>query len=97
MSEPLIPINIIIADRSYRLKITKQDEEMVRKTIKLINDKIIEYKSQFAGKDMQDYVSMVLLWLATEQQNPSAATNILAEQQRLQLLEDLLDRSLSTQ
>ena len=94
MSEHLIPINIIIADRSYRLKIGKQDEEIVRKTIKLINDKIVEYKTQFAGKDMQDYVSMVLLWFATEQQNPSTSTNILAEQQKLQHLEDLLDRSL---
>jgi hypothetical protein len=28
----LIPVNILIADRSYRLKIESADEEMVRKT-----------------------------------------------------------------
>jgi hypothetical protein len=33
----------------------------------LINDKITEFKTNFAGKDMQDYVSMALLWFATEQ------------------------------
>lgn len=66
MSE-LIPVNIVIADRSYRLKIESADEEMVRKTAALINDKISEFKSSFAGKDMQDYVSMALLWFATEQ------------------------------
>ena len=66
MSE-LIPVNILIADRSYRLKIEAADEEMVRKTSALINDKIAEFRTQFAGKDMQDYVSMVLLWFATEQ------------------------------
>ncbi len=71
MSKPLIPINIIVADRSYRLKIDPTDEEMVRKTMKLINEKIIEFKTNFSGKDMQDYVSMVLLWFATEQQRPS--------------------------
>jgi cell division protein ZapA len=38
---------------------------MLRKTVKTINEKIIEYKTQFAGKDMQDYVSMVLIWFAT--------------------------------
>ena len=63
----LIPINIAIADRTYRLKLKPEDEEVVRKTVKLINEKIIEFKTAFAGKDMQDYISMVLIWLATEQ------------------------------
>ena len=67
MAEELIPINILIADRTYRIKTSPQDEEVVRKTIKIINDKIIEFKTLFAGKDMQDYVSMALLWFATEQ------------------------------
>jgi len=57
----------LIADRTYRLKILPKDEEILRKTVKTINEKIIEYKTQFAGKDMQDYVSMVLIWFATEQ------------------------------
>ncbi len=63
----LIPINIAIADRTYRLKLQPEDEEVVRKTVKLINEKIIEFKTAFAGKDIQDYISMVLIWLATEQ------------------------------
>jgi len=63
----LIPVTILIADRTYRLKILPKDEEILRKTVKTINEKIIEYKTQFAGKDMQDYVSMVLIWFATEQ------------------------------
>ncbi len=35
----LIPVNITIADRSFRLKIQPEDEEIVRKTIKTINEK----------------------------------------------------------
>ncbi len=62
----LIPINIIIADRSYRIKTNAEDEEVIRKSIKVINDKIIEYKTQFAGKDMQDYIAMVMIWFATQ-------------------------------
>ena len=65
-NEELIPLNIVIGDRNYRIKILPADEEMVRKTLKTINDKIIEFKTQFAGKDMQDYVSMVLIWYATQ-------------------------------
>lgn len=63
----LIPINIIVGDRSYRIKIQPKDEEFVRKTVKTINEKIIEFKTMFAGKDTQDYTAMVLVWFATEQ------------------------------
>jgi hypothetical protein len=65
--EELIPINVLIGDRTYRIRIAPADEEVVRKTLKLINDKIIEFKTQFSGKDMQDYIAMVILWYATQQ------------------------------
>jgi cell division protein ZapA (FtsZ GTPase activity inhibitor) len=65
--EQLIAATVVIGDRSYRIKCAPEDEEVVRKTVKTINDKIIEFKTHFAGKDMQDYVSMVLLWFATDQ------------------------------
>ncbi len=64
--EGLIPVNIIIGDRSYRIKVSAEDEEQVRKTVKIINDKIIEFKTNFSGKDMQDYIAMVLIWYATQ-------------------------------
>jgi len=64
--QELIPINVVIGDRTYRIKIEPQDEEVVRKTLRLINDKLIEYKTQFAGRDMQDYIAMVVLWYATQ-------------------------------
>jgi hypothetical protein len=64
--ETLIPVNIVIGDRNYRIKVSPADEEHVRKTIKIINDKIVEFKTNFAGKDMQDYVAMVLVWYATQ-------------------------------
>jgi cell division protein ZapA (FtsZ GTPase activity inhibitor) len=66
--ENLIPVNILIADRNYRVKISPNDEESVRKTAALINQKMVEFKSMYAGSDTQDYISMVLLWFTTEQQ-----------------------------
>lgn len=62
----LIPVNIVIGDRTYRIKTNPADEEVIRRTLKIINDKIVEFKTQFAGKDMQDYVAMVMIWYATQ-------------------------------
>jgi cell division protein ZapA len=94
--EELIPINVLIADRTYRIRIAPSDEEVVRKTLKLINDKIIEFKTSFAGKDMQDYIAMVILWYATQQK--AADSQPLVDNQtgeQLQAIEKLLDRMLA--
>lgn len=93
--EELIPINVVIGDRTYRIRISPADEEVVRKTLKLINDKIIEFKTQFAGKDMQDYVAMVVLWYAT-QQKTSGEQPLQANENALQMqgIEKILDKIL---
>jgi hypothetical protein len=94
----LIPITIVIADRTYRVKIQPEDEELVRKTMKTINDKIIEFKTQFAGKDMQDYIAMVLVWFATDQ-NTAGSSKLASETvtERLDVLEKLLDAHIQPQ
>lgn len=96
MSQNLIPINIIVADRSYRLRIEPEDEEMVRRTVKKLNEKIVDYKTNFSGKDMQDYVSMVLLWYTTEQQKPTPAEVLhVKNKEKLDKIEELLNKTLS--
>ena len=93
----LIPINIAIADRTYRLKLKPEDEEVVRKTVKLINEKIVEFKTAFAGKDMQDYISMVLIWLATEQ--TQSAVQIIQMKDaitKIAMLQSNIDKALAT-
>jgi cell division protein ZapA len=93
----LIPVNVVIADRTYRLKVEPEDEEILRKTVKMINDKVTEFKNNFAGKDMQDYVSMVLLWFATEQ-TKSTADVITHEEfsKKLSSLEQILQKALAS-
>lgn len=92
--DKLIPINIPIGDRTYRIKIAPADEEQVRKTLKIINDKIIEYKTEFAGKDMQDYISMVLLWYATQLQSGNATVMESNFSEMLKRMETQLDKTL---
>ena len=87
-------INVVIGDRTYRIKIEPRDEEVVRKTLRTINDKIIEYKTQFAGRDMQDYIAMVLLWYAT-QALPGAQSDLTAPIfEALTRIEQQLDKAL---
>ena len=95
MTEELIPLNLMIGDRSYRVRINPKDEEVVRKTVKTINDKMMEFKTHFAGKDMQDYIAMVLVWFDTEQ-NASISNQVNMDNvsSRLQTLEKMIDSAL---
>jgi cell division protein ZapA len=94
MQDELIPINILIGDRTYRIKTLPKDEEVIRSTLKTINDKIVEFKTQFGGKDMQDYIAMVMIWYATQF---SGDKDLLLEKEvtaALSRMEDQLDKVL---
>lgn len=93
--QELIAINIVIGDRTYRIKTKPSDEEAVRRTLKVINDKIIEFKTQFSGKDMQDYIAMVLIWFATESANGNSSPGAEKEvMEALLKMEEQLDKAL---
>jgi len=92
--QALIPINIVIGDRSYRIRIKAEDEGAVRGTLKIINDKIIEFKSEFGGKDMQDYASMVILWFATQTNTDPAGGLPVDFSHSLDKMEEQLDKVL---
>lgn len=95
MNTETIALNLLIADRTYRVRIDPKDEEVVRKTAKTINDKILEFKTHFAGKDVQDYIAMVLIWFATEQNAAiSNQVNLDHVSSRLHTLEKLIDGAL---
>ena len=60
-----ISIKINIADRVYPLKINMEEEEVVRRAAKLINDRIKEFQENYAVRDKQDLLSMCVLHYAT--------------------------------
>ena len=91
--DTLIPINVVIGDRTYRIRIEPRDEQTVRSTVKIINDKILEFKTQFAGKDMQDYIGMVVLWYATQQKAAGSQPQFSGEMfDKLNQIEAILDK-----
>ncbi len=93
MSE-LIPINIVIGDRTYRIKTAGSDEEVIRKSVKLINDKILEFKTNFSGKDMQDYIAMVIIWFATQNGGDGSGIKNDEHMAALQKMEEQIDKVL---
>jgi cell division protein ZapA len=61
MDDRMININVVVADRPYRLKVNADEEGMIREAAKLINLKIKEYQQAFSSKDKQDYLAMIAL------------------------------------
>ena len=95
MGEELIPVNVLVGDRNYRVKVKPSDEESLRKTMKLVNSKLVDFKTNFAGKDMQDYIAMVLIWLATEQPTTVVANEDVKEiSGKLKGLQKLIEEAL---
>lgn len=58
-------INIVIAERNFRLTINRADEEKVRKAAELLNDRVNYYKQTYDHRDFQDLLSMICLQFAT--------------------------------
>lgn len=60
-----LAITVKIADRPYRMTVKAEEEEIIRKAARLINEKINEYANTYAFNDNQDLLAMVSLWFAT--------------------------------
>lgn len=87
-----ISIRVQIADRQYPLKAQTFEEEYLRKSAKLINEKILGYSKSFSFKDKQDLLAMVCLEFATDAltANKSLNTEDTELQERINALENAL-------
>ena len=59
-------IKVQVAQRVYPIKISREDEERVRKASKMINDRMKEYESKYAVHDKMDLLAMCALHITTE-------------------------------
>ena len=92
--EEKLSIRVNIADRYYPLKIEREDEEKIRKAAKLINDKVFQYKTKYADKDIQDFLAMAALQFVIrliEMEDKTDEPNFM---ERLQKLNESLDEIL---
>lgn len=56
-----LTITVVVADRPYKLKVDRSEEEGLRKAAKLIEEQMTKYASYFQFKDNQDLLAMVAL------------------------------------
>lgn len=92
--EEMIPINVWLAGRSYRIRIEPHEEEAVRKSIKQADAKIAEMRNNYAGKDDQDFIAMCLLSYAADGAITTFSHPLL--QQELKDMVNKIDEVLST-
>lgn len=60
-------ISVLIGERPYKLTVqSEREEELFRKSAKLIEEKMHEYAKTFAFRDKQDLLAMVTLQFAVE-------------------------------
>ena len=91
-----LSISLPIADRSYRLAIDKEHEELFRKAAKLIDKRIKDYSGSYAYKDKQDLLAMVALEYATGylQNDQQLSENELQWREKLLAIDHALDEQL---
>jgi cell division protein ZapA len=56
-----LSININIGDKNYPMRIQREEEELIRKAAKIINDKLLQYKLKYAERDTDDLLAMTAL------------------------------------
>ena len=56
-----IRITVVIAGRPYSLKVKAEDEPVILRLTKEINDKIRQFQTSYTNKDKQDIIAMTLL------------------------------------
>jgi cell division protein ZapA len=62
----LLSIKVSIANRTYPLRITKEETEKVMQAAENINKRIKDFEENYAVKDKQDLLAMCALQFASE-------------------------------
>lgn len=90
-------INVIIADRTYPMKVKPNEEEVVRNAAKRVNEKVKEFQEQYGTNDKQDFLAMAALMYAVDlfnkEEKNQLGDNKISE--KLQQLDQTLDQYLN--
>jgi cell division protein ZapA (FtsZ GTPase activity inhibitor) len=62
----LLSVKVSIANRTYPLRITHDEQERVLKAAEMINKRVRDFEEAFAVKDKQDLLAMAALHFANE-------------------------------
>ena len=95
MNDDLKSMNVMIAGRSYPLRVKSNDQEDIQIIVDELNEKIKDFQLTYINKDKQDCLAMALLTYAVEfrdlkkEQSPSEILSKKVDQ-----LESMIDEIL---
>ncbi len=95
-----LSIKVSIANRSYPLRITVDEESKVMRATENINKRVKEFEESFAIKDKQDLLAMCALQFANEAIDGKSEKNESSNQEskeNIEYLSLLIDEYLSKQ
>ena len=85
-------VDLLILNRSFKVKVDTQQVALVQQRMEAIQSKLLSLKSNFPGRDVQDYLSMALIDAVSEslqtEDNQLKNETLFAE---LKKLNELLD------
>ena len=89
-------ITVLIAGRPYPLKVKAEDEPIIRRIVKELNEKVNRFQLTYTNKDKQDCLAMSLLTYAVDLHKATLVkTEDLSLSSRLTKMEELLDELLA--
>lgn len=68
MEEDLKGMQVVIAGRTYPLRVKSGDEDSIQQVVDSLNEKVRDFQLTYINKDVQDCLAMALLTYAVELQ-----------------------------
>jgi len=93
-----LQIKVIIAGRTYPLSVSSDEEVVIRKAVKNIEENLKKLEETYSIKDRQDLLAMYSLQMAMQiiiGENPKQEEKSDNNTRQLEELKDLLDEALS--
>jgi len=61
-----VTVNLKIHNRSYKIKVSAEEESFVRETAEEINQQIADFQKKYKGRDIQDYFALTMIARMTD-------------------------------
>ncbi len=94
MSQETINIKVMIAGRTYPLKVKAGDEASILAIVKEVNEKINRFQMTYKNKDKQDCLSMALFTYAVDLHKTHQTSNSKELSSKIGDIDQLLDQLL---
>ena len=88
----LVNITVVIAERSYPLKVKEEDVNKIRGIVDEVNEKVNTFQKTYSRKDKQDCLSMALLTYAVDLHKTQPVTAPNTQEDTLNDLNEKVDQ-----